>query len=357
MEQNRTIELLTRKLAGEATEQEHEELRDLITRYPDSIYYEEALKALWLPAAEDIDTDQAFRNHISKFQGELDFEEDTEEIPPSGFFRRYNKYVAVACSLLLIAGVSYLFLGETVRPGTAVLPTQIVAGKGIRKQITLPDGTLVWLNADSKLSFDLNMKEKDERSVTLSGEAFFEVAHDKKHPFVVHTDKMSVKVLGTAFNIKAYPTEKKAETTLIRGSVELYVNGKTPQKFVLKPSEKFVLEDKEIQAVKTKMLHPDEGRILLLENIDPIIMGNKSYIEETSWTENRLVFNNETFLELAPKLERWFNVRIQIKDERIKQYRFTGIFTKETMNQALSAMQLTQPFHFKLKNHDVIISD
>ena len=354
MEQNRIIELLTRKLAGEATIHEVEELDDLIASYPDSIYYEEALKALWLPAAEDIDTEQAFNHHISKFHGELNFEEETEEVLSTGFFTRYKRY-AVACSLLLISGIGYLFLADLVKPNNEILHTQIVAGKGIRKQITLPDGTLVWLNADSKLSFDLNMKEKDQRLVTLSGEAFFEVAHDKKHPFVVYTDKMSVKVLGTAFNIKAYPTEKKAETTLIKGSVELYVNGNTPQKFLLRPSEKFVLEDKEIQAVKSKVLHPNEGRILLLENIDPIIMGDKRYIEETSWTENRLVFHNETFLELAPKLERWFNVSIQIKDEQTKRYRFTGIFTKETINQALTAMQIIQPFHFKLKNHDVTI--
>ena len=356
MERNRIIELLTRKLAGEATKHELEELQNLIARYPDSIYYEEALKELWLPAAEDIDTDQAFKDHISKFRDELNFEEETEEILSPRFFTRYKRY-AVACSILLISGFGYLFLADSVKPYNEILHTQIVAGKGIRKQVTLPDGTHVWLNADSKLSFDLNMKEKDQRLVTLSGEAFFEVAHDKQRPFVVHTDKMSVKVLGTAFNMKAYPTEKKAETTLIRGSVELYINGKTPQKFVLKPSEKFVLEDKKIQAVKSKILQPDEGRILLLENIDPIIVGSKKYIEETSWTENRLVFQNETFLELAPKLERWFNVSIQIKDEQIKQYRFTGIFTKETINQALAAMQITQPFHFKLNNHDVIISE
>ena len=354
MERNRIIELLTRKLAGEATKHELEELHDLIDRYPDSVYYEEGLKALWLPASEDIDTDQAFKNHLSKFQGELNFEEETESMLSPGFFSRYKRY-AVACSILLISGLAYLFLSDLAKPDTEILHTQIVAGKGIRKKVTLPDGTLVWLNADSKLSFDLNMKEKDQRLVTLSGEAFFEVAHDKKHPFIVHTDKISVKVLGTSFNIKAYPKEKKAETTLIKGSVELHVNGDTPQTFVLRPSEKFILEDKEIQAVKFKTLQPDKGRMLLLENIDPILMGNKTYIEETSWTENRLVFRNETFLELVPKLERWFNVSIQIKDERTKSYRFTVIFTKETINQALAAMQLTQPFHFKLKNHDVII--
>ncbi len=357
MESNRIIELLTRKLANEATDQELAELHELISRNPDSIYYEEALKELWLPAANSTDTDRAFKKHILKFQNELNFEEEVGEISSkrsSSFLKRHIKSAAVVFSLLILSVSGYFFLANSVKNSVPV-HTEVVAGKGMRKQITLPDGTHVWLNAESKLSFDLDMREKSQRLVKLSGEAFFDVTHDKKHPFIVVTDKMVVKVLGTAFNIKAYQGEKKVETTLIRGSVELSVKGSIPQKFILKPSEKFILEDNEIKSVQLKSAYPINDRTLLLQNIDPILMGDKEYIEETSWTENRLVFKNETFAELKPKLERWFNVSIELKNEDIGEYRFTGIFTNENINQALTAMQLIQPFHFKLKSHDVII--
>jgi len=236
------------------------------------------------------------------------------------------------------------------------LNTHITVVKGMRKKIKLPDGTLVWLNADSKLSYDMDMNHKEQRSVTLIGEASFDVTHDKKHPFIVHTDKIAVKVLGTRFNIKAYPDDKKSVTTLLRGSIELSVNSRPQQKIVLRPTETFTLIEKKKEiSDQTSTVQTSKDIILVLANIDPVKIGNKEYIEETSWTENELVFQNESFEELIPKLERWFNVRIQLNEQNIKSKHFTGVFTNENIQQALIAMQLIKPFNFKINEHDVII--
>jgi ferric-dicitrate binding protein FerR (iron transport regulator) len=354
MYKNRIIELLARKLAGEATQSELEELNDLITRYPDSVYYEEFLDQLWSNADEQADVpdvDQAYLQHKLKFAEEFS---SVEEKHKTFSLKKYRNLIAIAAVLLVIVSVSlfYFSRGDKFSPDT-----QIVAGKGIRKKIKLPDGTMVWLNSDSKLSYESDINQKKRRIVYLVGEAFFDVAHRQSQPFIVRTDKICVKVLGTAFNIKAYPIDKKSEATLIRGSIELSVNDRSEQKILLSPSEKFALvEDKKVTHAKSNTL-PDLPKdiTLMIEHVVPVRIGDNEYIEETSWRDSQLVFRNESLDDLKPKLERWFNVQIKFDKEQPKSYRFTGVFKNETLEETLKAMQLIKPFNFKLKEHDLII--
>lgn len=354
MYKNRIIELLARKLAGEATQSELEELNDLITRYPDSVYYEEFLDQLWSNSDEQTnvpDVDQAYLEHKLKFSEEFI---QIEEKPKSFSLKKYKSLIAVAAVLLVIVSVSLFYFS---RGGKFSPDTQIVAGKGIRKKIKLPDGTMVWLNSDSKLSYESDINQKKRRIVYLVGEAFFDVAHRKSQPFIVRTDKICVKVLGTAFNIKAYPIDKKSEATLIRGSIELSVNDRSEQKILLSPSEKFALvEDKKVARTKSNTL-PDLPKdiTLMIQHVVPVRIGDIEYIEETSWRDSQLVFQNESLEDLKPKLERWFNVQIKFEIEQPKSYRFTGVFKNETLEETLKAMQLIKPFKFKLKEHDLII--
>lgn len=357
MYKNRIIELLARKLAGEATQSELEELNDLITKYPDSVYYEEFLAQVWVNPDEQTDVpdvDQAYLQHKLKFSEEFN---QTDEQPKSFSFKKYRNAIAIAAVLLVIVSISLFYYS---RVDKFAPDTQIVAGKGIRKKIKLPDGTLVWLNSDSKLSYESDINRKKRRVVYLVGEAFFDVAHRKSQPFIVRTDKICVKVLGTAFNIKAYPVDKKSEATLIRGSIELSVNDRSEQKILLSPSEKFALvEEKE----NKKVVHSKSNNLpelpkditLMIQHVVPVRIGNNEYIEETSWRDSQLVFQNESLEDLKPKLERWFNVQIKFEIEPPKSYRFTGVFKNETIEETLKAMQLIKPFNFKLKEHDLII--
>lgn len=354
MYKNRIIELLARKLAGEATKSELEELNDLITGYPDSVYYEEFLEQLWLSSEGQTDlpdVDQAYLLHRLKFRDEFGHKEETRKI--SGF-KKYKNLIGIAAILLVIVSAALLYYNRSDKFSP---DTQIVAGKGIQKKIKLPDGTIVWLNSDSKLSYESNINQRKKRIVYLVGEAFFDVAHHKFHPFIVRTDKICVKVLGTAFNIKAYPIDKKSEATLIRGSIELSVNDRPEQKILLSPSEKFALvEDKKVIHVKSNA-SPDVPKdiTLTIQHVVPVRIGNNEYIEETSWRDSQLVFQNESLEDLKSKLERWFNVQINFETEQAKSYRFTGVFKNETIEETLKAMQLIKPFNFKLKEHDVII--
>lgn len=342
-------------MANEATPRELEELDELVAIYPDSLHYEEVLKEIWSDSGEEkpshnLHINRLFEQHKLKFSEEFEPAAPEEEMP-SIWYKKYVGVFAIACSLFLICLAALFQLNRKA----VDFDTEIVSGKGMRKKITLPDGTLVWLNAGSKLSYDSDLNKKERRLVYLVGEAFFDVAHEQNRPFIVRTNKISIKVLGTAFNVKAYELDQVSEATLLRGSIELSVNNKSQQKILLKPSEKFALTENRT-AKDEKALLQDSGDLTLkIENIAPVRIAGQDYIEETSWKDDVLVFKNESFEELKPKLERWFNVQIEIAGNVPKSYRFTGIFKNEDIKEALTAMQLIKPFHFKLKADDVII--
>lgn len=347
MHEQRIVELLTRKIAGEATLEELGELSYLFTKYPDSVYYEALLEQVWELGNNEnaIDLDETFHNHKLKYHAELDFELDAT-LKPVYYKRPVFLYAALCCFVLLI---SSFFIINYDSPDNEER-IEIVAGKGVRKEIKLPDGTVVQLNSDSRISYDMDMQRNATRDINLTGEAFFKVAHDKSKPFIVKTDKVSIKVLGTEFNLKDYPGDAESETTLMKGSVELTINGRTDQKFVLKPSEKLALRRK-----VEKHSSQRSNSVLVIENIAPVKVGNQEYIEEISWTENKFVFENESFEELLPKLERWYNVQIKLEDPKIQSYKFTGVFINENIIQALEAMQLIKSFNYKLEANEVKI--
>jgi transmembrane sensor len=349
MKRSRIIELLARKMAGEATQLELEELNELINSFPDSVYYDEVLKQIWLNSDEGTDScpdiDRIYQCHKLKFYDELITPEQANPVPAVRQYKNLSRAVLALC-VIFFAGLFYFS-----NKNTEVFNTQIVAGKGIRKNVKLPDGTTVWLNADSKLSYNADINQKDVRIVNLTGEAFFDVAHHQSHPFIVRTNKISIKVLGTAFNVKAYPVDKKCVATLLRGSIELSVNERSAQKIILNPLEKFVLDEDKAGVMKMD----NQDMTLMIEHIVPVRIGNNEYIEEVSWKNNTLVFHNESFEDLKPRLERWFNIRIHLNSQRSKSYRFTGVFKNENIKEALTAMQLIKPFTFNLKAHDVTI--
>jgi transmembrane sensor len=342
MDKNKILELLARKMAGEASQRELEELDELMNHFPDAVYYEEFLTQVWTQSSvidgAALDTEKAFLRHRAKYAKE---------------FNRKKKLAGSLVFLLVLSVLSLLYFYHDNRPGLTV---DIIAGKGIRKKVALPDGTLVWLNANSKLSYPTDLGKKPQRIVLLTGEAYFDVAHHQTHPFLVKTSKFSVKVLGTAFNVRAYPLEKRSEATLIRGSIELSVHSRPKQKILLNPSEKFALEDELPTGAFTpgkSINRPD--LTLTIEHIKPIVIGQQRYIGEVAWKDSLLVFKDESFEELKPKLERWYDMKVTVQATVPSSYRFTGVLKNEDIQEALTAMQLIKPFKFKLYANEVII--
>jgi transmembrane sensor len=325
----------------------------LLERYPDGVYMDEVLAQLWTkPPVDNAGQDLEYIKHTLKYAADF---EAAEDVPHHNFYVKAKHYIAIAAICLLIgAGVIYYQWPVNNTPVTA---TEISAGKGVRKKIILPDGTQVWLNSNSRLTFNNDLNTASKRMVLLTGEAYFDVVKNKHRPFIIQTSKVSIKVLGTAFNVKAYPTDSITETLLIRGAIELTVAGNQKQKILLKPGEKLRLADN-TPGEKYSILPSDtpEKRKISIENIKPVEIESQEYIEETSWITDKLIFKNESLRELAPRLERWYNVKIHVNNGAINNYHFTGIFQNETIEQALKAMQLIRPFKFKINNDEIDIN-
>ncbi len=227
--------------------------------------------------------------------------------------------------------------------------------------MVLPDDTQVWLNSESKLQYKDTFNDSI-REVHLDGEGFFDVKKDSKRPFIVHTSGIDIKVLGTAFNVKAHSEEPTVEATLIHGLIEV-VNQKELKapKILLYPYEKLVFNRNEKAGRDITVSEPSRS-INKIGQLTPAISINSlpkniadTAIIETSWVYDKLIFEGDTFQELVVKMERWFNVKIEFRNDRIASYRLKGVFENETIEQALGELQLIAKFSYSIKDNVVII--
>ena len=208
---------------------------------------------------------------------------------------------------------------------------ELIIPKGGEYQVVLADGTKVWLNSASRLIYPQSFMGK-ERRVVLSGEAFFDVAHDAERPFIVETSRMNVKVLGTRFNVNDYDDNEEVSTTLVNGSVEI-VSG-DQQVFRLVPGE---------QAYgKENKLEKREVNVRLY----------------TSWIDGKFLFNNTELEEIAQQISRWYDVEIFFSSENVKKVRFTGAIVKfKPLDDLVRMIESTSQVRFSVKGKTIVISE
>jgi ferric-dicitrate binding protein FerR (iron transport regulator) len=266
-------------------------------------------------------------------------------------------YSAAAILLLLIGPIIYY--SSKTRPAPAIAALQWLQKTTLPTKkfvLTLSDGTIVTLNSATTIKYPVSFNDST-REVYLEGEAFFDVSKDTHHPFIIHTDKMNIRVLGTSFNVKSYRNETSSEASLIKGSIEVTLNDRPSDRIILKPKEKLVVQNN--LAAK----HPvNAGAQDTLRKSTRYALTNLTYfpntaatVIETSWVENKLVFTDKDFAELSGQLERWYGVHIEFKNERVKQYNFTGFFEKETLAEALDALKMIEHFDYKIADSIVSI--
>jgi ferric-dicitrate binding protein FerR (iron transport regulator) len=233
--------------------------------------------------------------------------------------------------------------------------SEIVTKNGSKTNLVLPDGTNVFLNAGSKITYDKNYGN-GSREINLVGEAYFDVVKNPAKPFIIHTPTINIRVLGTAFNVRCYPEEKNTETSLIRGSLEVsFKEGR--EKIILKPSEKLIVNNREISDSRAQVAEKSKvssKHVFELSHVGLLPQDNT--VIETSWVYNRLVFSSETFEEIASKMEKWYGVNIRFDNEELKNKKFTGVFEKETIYEALDAIQITTEFSYDEKDGTIILS-
>lgn len=248
---------------------------------------------------------------------------ETSRVNPFKFWRKsYTEVLKIAAVIAIAFFASYLyFSAKTNVPAYAMQTIYVPAGQ--RAEITLVDGTKVWLNAKTTFTFP-NYFSGNSRNVTLDGEAYFDVTASKEKPFIVKTDQYDVKVWGTKFNLLAYSCKGNFEASLFEGSVEILKPNGSIGVYLL-PDERIYQKDH--QLIKSSIR--DFNRFL--------------------WKDGILSFNDESFPELVEKLELYFDLKIDVKNNSILKYRCTGKFrTKDGIDHILKVLQLSNEFNFKI---------
>ncbi len=277
----------------------------------------------------------------------------------------------IAAIFILAFGFSYTIFYFTHIPlhNNPLACNKVITHKGQKSQIILSDGTKIILNSNSTLKYPSVFNEK-KREVILVGEAYFEVQKQNNNvPFIVKTSEIDIEVTGTSFNVMAYADEDIIETTLVEGSITLFRScDKLPpmQPIQLKPNQKATLVKKGSQISLSKINIEKPTLALSTETIrnkasnkkEQIIILQKVDIKpHTAWKDDQLIFKSESLDNICYKLERWFDVEIQITDDKLKKACYTGKFThKESLNQVLEIIGLTTPIQY-IFNKNLIIID
>lgn len=362
MVNDRFIELLTKKLSDEINEGEEDELKYILTNDEECRKQYSFFKTYWAEDQEQYSNNDLMFRKVKHKIGVFD---DDEAVAINGFKKISVFWRGVAA--VLLAGICfgvYIYsnnhqfaknLNPVAKLEVAQTPSRV------KSKITLSDGTVITLNSETTLKYP-PVFNGQTREVYLNGEAFFDVFKDHKHPFIVHAGKMNVRVLGTAFNIKSYANDTRAETTLIRGAIEVTMADRPSDRIILKPNEKLILNNTANKTIEKRGANNNLTTVrkdtvytnYALTNLTHL-KSNDTTVVETSWVNNKLIFKDEAFTEIANQMERWYGVKIKFKNENVKDYRFTGVFENESITQALDALKYIERFSYKYKDETVYI--
>jgi transmembrane sensor len=245
------------------------------------------------------------------------------------------RVAAVFILSILLSGI-YSYLNneknDSVYSNNSAQPIyqEIKAAYGTQAKVELADGTTVFLNSGSKLRFPLTFNNQNERKVILDGEGFFKVTKNTKHPFIVQTSQLNIKVLGTTFNVDAYADNQSFHIALLEGSVELQnqTDKRHESRMELSPNQVATLNLTDNTISKTNVT---------------------DLYKYTAWINGRIVFFGDPIQTIVKKLEKWYNVEIVISDKRLENYSFTGTFIDEPLEQILSILSLTSPMTYDIQ--------
>lgn len=360
--------LLIGQLREELTKEEQKELFAWIYRSPKNkkLFYE--LKDIWdsslitRPKNEERQQEEWAKlwNEIEKL------EQQSKQRAPHFWKTKLKEGYKIAAALVVAVGLSWFLFSQFQKTdyNTLVVPY------GARTNITLADGTKIWLNSGTTLKYPTVVDQKNV-DVFLEGEAFFEVTHINHRKFNVKTSSLNIQVLGTSFNVKSYEDDEQIETTLVNGSIKIegmLDDQSFKEPILLKPHQQATFikgtKDFQIKRVAKRKEHekntdlPVDTNLVRIKSKPSLTIFEKVQVEDyTSWKDHVLVFKSERLDDLVKQMERWYNVEIVIKDERLKSSRYTGTFDNETIEQAIEALSLSLPFDYKIdKNHIEILT-
>jgi ferric-dicitrate binding protein FerR (iron transport regulator) len=320
---------IERYINGSANGKEKALVESLFSDGEDNLYLRHSLEKDWNNLLNDISLSKVNLNHLLDHIHHIIRKDEAlkKQKPAQRFIRLYRKAAAIMLLPLLVAGVLvYSLRGNQNNTKTDQPRSTIYAPMGSRVSFNLPDGTSGMLNSGSRLSYALPFINRD---IELEGEAWFEVKRDENHPFEITTGTSRVKVLGTIFNLSAYPEENYLEIVLQEGKVEFQDN-KIDKETTIFSSERLVFQNGDISKTIT----------------DPA-----KYI---AWTDGMLVFRGDPMDEVARRIGRWYNVNVVIANHEIERYTFRATFQDDSLEDVLKFLAMTSPIQYKISQRELL---
>lgn len=334
-EENKHIdELIANYLTEGLDKNALDELKTWIAASAENQQYFIRQREIWFSAvsreaASVYDKDKAFEN----FRNRVESQKEIQSTSRRGFsLSALWRYAAVVAIIIAVGCISY-WQGE-VNVKDTFADISVEAPLGSKTKLYLPDGTLVWLNAGSRMTYSQGFGV-DNRKVELEGEGYFEVKRNEKIPFFVKTKDLQLQVLGTKFNFRDYPEDHEVVVSLLEGKVGL---------------NNLLGEEKEA------VLSPDERAVLNKANglltVESVTASNAS-----QWTDGYLFFDEELLPDIAKELERSYNVKIHIANDSLKTFRFYGNFVRREQNiqEVLEALASTEKMQYKIEERNITI--
>jgi len=245
--------------------------------------------------------------------------------------------IAAVLAVVFIAAIYWSKRASSKAEWEKIALKELVVPKGQRKELTLPDGTLVFLNAGSVLRYPEQFVDSC-RKVSLTGEGYFKVKPDKAHPFIIEsTHHTQIRVLGTAFNVKSYEQQAKVEVSVMEGKVRFSQGAKEKGGVILLGGQSGSY-DQTTNEIK-------------INEIDTTSMDRA-----WAWKDGVLAFKAETFADVALKIERWYNVDIQLKDSQLAKLRYTGSYYRPELNQLLTSIGFVLGFKYTINKENRTIN-
>ncbi len=324
-----TKELLFKYISEQATKKEINAVREWSAESEQRKNELLELKNIWVLTSLDNSVDeQKKEKEIQKIMARI-HELNIKSSSKAKIRISRLKYAALVLFLIGLSGLIGYFISNSQKNISNGGFTEIITQNGESSNIILPDGSSVNLNAGSILRFAPSFISQ-KREVILQGEAFFKVKHDDSYPFVVKTDNLKIKVLGTSFNVSNYPEDSSIITFLEKGKVQIYTGDNN---IVLKPKE--VLEYNKISGESSKLITTDNHL--------------------SDWTRGFLTIKGETIEELAKKLERKFDVQIIFGDDEVKKHVYTGSIKDNNISVVLKALEFASSLKYKQENDIVYL--
>ena len=334
-EENKHIdELIANYLTGSLDKNALEELKIWIEESPEYKSYFIQQREVWASAVSrevvlKYNKDKAFDTFKKRVASR---KKEREELGQKFQLSVLWRYVAIVAIMLAVGCFSYWQGGVNVKDTFEDISVE--APLGSRTKLYLPDGTLVWLNAGSRMTYSQGFGV-DNRKVELEGEGYFEVRHNEKSPFYVKTKDLQVQVMGTKFNFRDYPEDREVIVSLLEGKVGLHNLLKKQNKEILAPNERAVL-------------NKENGHM---------IVESDAASNASQWTDGYLFFDEELLPDIARKLERSYNVNISIASDSLKTFRFYGNFVRreQSIQEVLDALASTEKMQYRIEERNITI--